>query len=69
MNLTRNKHKSEVADTVRRHVAAAFRELLSDPDAGLALRPAAEARLRRSVASARKGRVRDFAEVFKRFRV
>lgn len=69
MVFKRTKEKTALAQTVRKHVVEAFRELLSDPDVGRALRPAAEARLRRSVTSAQKGRVKDFAEVFRRFRV
>ena len=64
-----NKHKNQLAQTVRKQVAAAFRELLSDPDAGYELRSAFEARLKKSVASARAGRTKSFAEVFRRFRV
>jgi hypothetical protein len=61
--------KGKIAETVRTHIAAAFRELLSDPDAGQILRPAFEARLRKSVKSARTGRTKSFADVFRRYRV
>ncbi len=61
--------KNELANTVRKQVATAFRELLSDPDAGVALQPATQTRLKKSVISSRKGRTKSFAEVFKRYRV
>lgn len=63
------RYKNKLTHAVRKQVAAAFRELLSDPDAGSVLRPAFESRLRKSVRSAEAGRVKDFSEIFKRYRV
>lgn len=67
--MAKAKDKSRIENTVRAHVAAAFRELLSDPDAGQAFRPAFETRLRKSISSARSGHVKSFADVFKRYRI
>lgn len=52
---------------VKQRVAETFRELLQDPDAGLALRPKAERALRKSLQSKQEGKMRDLVKALKSF--
>ena len=62
--LTQDRKLNELA---RRHVILALREILSDPDAGLTLRPEAARRLKQSLRSKQKGDVRDLRETLKKY--
>jgi len=51
---------------IRKNVNTALREVLSDPDFGMPLLPAFARRLRKSITSAKAGRVRDLKAFLKK---
>ncbi len=53
---------------IRREVRSTFREMLSDPDAGLILRTSAVQKLKKSLQEKKQGQLREFKEVHKKYR-
>ena len=53
-------------EIVRREVRSTFREILSDPDAGLKLRTGVARKLKASLREKKSGRLRNFKEVHKK---
>ena len=51
---------------IKREVAKAFREVFSDPDFGLELRPDFVRRMKKSIASANAGKVTDLREFLRK---
>lgn len=47
---------------IKKAVSAALREIFSDPDYGLELKPSFKRKLKKSMESAKKGHVRDLKE-------
>jgi hypothetical protein len=64
MTLTQEK---KIATIVRRQVTSVLRDILNDPDVGLALQRKAATRLRRSVRSKQEGKLKDLSEVLQRY--
>ena len=60
--------EKSMMELVRRQVAGAIKELLSDPDAGLVLNRKAELRLKHSVRSGRLGKMKPLNEILKKYR-
>jgi hypothetical protein len=58
--------KNTSAKAAKRYVIQALREVLSDPDAGLALTVSFEKRLRASIRSGARGNTRDLRSFLKR---
>ncbi|MFY9462043.1 MAG: hypothetical protein WAP51_02480 [Candidatus Sungiibacteriota bacterium] len=60
--------EKKIAEIARRQVATALREILSDPDASLALQKKTVLRLRGSLRSKKGGRVKDLADVLRTYK-
>lgn len=60
--------EKKIAEIARRQVIGIFRELMTDPDRGLSLRPEFARRLKRSIRSKQLGKVRDLREVLAEYR-
>jgi len=58
--LTRDK---KISDITRKHVIGELREIFSDPDFGLPLRPQAILRLKKSLRSKTSGRYRNLLNI------
>ncbi|TSC78410.1 MAG: hypothetical protein G01um101429_806 [Parcubacteria group bacterium Gr01-1014_29] len=61
--------EKRISDTVRREVIDVIREVLSDPDAGLALTPKITQRLKYSQKSKKMGHVKPLAAIFEQYGV
>lgn len=56
----------KISDIAHRQVMAALREILSDPDRGLALRPDFIRRMKKSIRSKEAGRTKNLQDVLVR---
>ena len=59
--------EKKIGDIAHRQVTAALREILSDPDRGLALRASFVSRLKKSVRSKESGRVKNLKEILAKY--
>ncbi|OGF82767.1 hypothetical protein A2924_03525 [Candidatus Giovannonibacteria bacterium RIFCSPLOWO2_01_FULL_44_16] len=59
---------TRTSNIVHRQVAAAFREILSDPDAGLEFSRVAGLRLKKSIRSSKTGKTKGLSEVLNKYR-
>ena len=66
--LTKNG-EGRINTIIRRQIAEAMRELLSDPDAGLVLGKDAVKRIKKSVNSKKIGRYRNLEKIFAKYRL
>lgn len=63
--MTQTQEK-KIATMVRRQVTSVLREILSDPDAGLALRRKTALRLQQSLQSKKEGKLKELSDVLSR---
>lgn len=59
--------ENKIESLVRRQVVGVLREVLSDPDRGLALTQTAVKRLKKSIRSKKSGKYRSLSEVIKKY--
>lgn len=59
--------EKKITEIARRQVAAALREILSDPDAGLVLRASAAQRLKKSIRSKEEGKVKNLSRIIAKY--
>lgn len=64
-----SSEKINIYDITQKRVISALREILSDPDFGLSLRPGMIQKLKKSVQSKKDGKVKDIDEVLKKYGV
>lgn len=61
--------KINIYDITHKRVISALREILSDPDFGLLLKPSMIQKLKKSVQSKNEGKVKNLNEIFKKYGV
>jgi Na+-translocating ferredoxin:NAD+ oxidoreductase RnfG subunit len=67
--MTQTLTDKKINDAAQRQVAAALREILSDPDRGLSLRRSTVQKLRKSLRSKKEGKVKNLNEFLKAYGV